>query len=109
MGHDDEPNDWVDPHAHGSCCQACGFSTELEKSGVPPPAPGKPLVFPLDGNGAPIGAVVVMRHKGAPRDNEVVDVTTREVRIGRVADNDVAIPHAVISKRQSVLVFPPTR
>lgn len=95
----------VDPHLHGSCCHACGFAAELEKSGVPPPVPGKKLMFPMDAAGVPRGAAIIVRQSGQERDADVIDVTTREVLIGRVDDNHVVLAKPNISKRQMRITF----
>ena len=87
MAHDNDDDDgFVDPHAHGACCHACGFAAELEKSGVPPPTPGAPLAFPIDDAGVPRGAAIIVRERGNERDAEVYDVTKADVQFGQFAN-----------------------
>ncbi len=100
----DDPG-FVDPHMHGACCHACGFAAEFEKSGVPPPAPGTPLMFPLDDAGVPKGAAVIVRQHGHERDADVYDVSKPQVQFGRVQGNDIVLPKGNITKRQMLISF----
>lgn len=101
----DEEDGWVDPHTEGECCHACGFAAELERTGVPPPRRGAQMLFPLDKEGAPQGAVLVVKTSRDGREADAYDLRRPEIVVGRTDVADVVIPDRVLSRRQLQLTF----
>ena len=80
-----------------ACCGACAHAREGEAA--PPSRARRHLAFPLDGSGAPIGAV--LRVLGG----EAFPLRTARVVLGRGSTADVVIRDNRLSRQQFELVF----